>query len=102
MLDFTKQKKKFHPVKMPDGTVLNLLMPKKKLFEQMAGFENDDGETVHDVAELYSITAEILSTNLQKKQYTADEIGEWFDLEDVRALYSEYVEFVSEIANNPN
>lgn len=87
---------------MPDGTVLNLIMPKKKLFEQMAGFENDDGETVHDIAELYSIAAEIFSTNLQKKQYTADEVGKLFDIEDVRALYSEYVEFVSEIANNPN
>lgn len=102
MLDFTKQKKKFHPVKMPDGTVLNLLTPKKKLFEQIAGFENDDGETVHDIAELYSVAAGILSTNLQKKQYTADEVGELFDIEDVRALYSEYVEFVSKIANNPN
>lgn len=102
MLDYTQHKRKFFPVKLLDGTVLHLLMPKKRTFEKMAQLEETEVEGVEGINELYNITAEILSNNLQKKKYSGDKVGDMLDIDEVKMLYSEYLEFVSGIKNDPN
>ena len=91
MLDYTKFKKKFDAITLPDGTVLHLLMPKKKTLEKLMS-----------LGEMYDTAAEILSNNMQKKHFAADEVENMFDTEELGALFEEYSEFVSGIKSDPN
>lgn len=104
MLDFSKQKKKIFVVKLVTGTTLNIPLPKKRIFEKMAALDGTDADTtsVEGINNIYVLIAEILSSNLQKKKYSAEEVGEMFDLEDVNMLLNEYMTFAGCIANDPN
>ena len=68
----------------------------------MAQLEETEVEGVEGINDLYNITAEILSNNLQKKKYIGDKVGEMLDIDEVKMLYSGYLEFVSGIKNDPN
>ena len=103
MLDYTKFKKKFDPITMPDGTVLHLLMPKKKTVGRMTALGKlGENKEVDELDEMYSVAAEILSNNMQKKHFTADEVENMLDAEELGALFEEYAKFVSEIKSDPN
>lgn len=102
MLDYTRRKRKFFSMKLPDGTMLYLLMPKKRTFEKMAQFEETEAEGVESINALYDIAADILSNNLQKKRYNSDKVGEMLDIDEVKILFSDYVAFVAGIKNDPN
>ena len=103
MLDYTKFKKKFDTITLPDGTVLHLLMPKKKTIERMMSLGKvEDGTEESQLDEAYSVAAEILSNNMQKKHFSANEAEDMLDAEELGALFEEYAKFVSEIKNDPN
>lgn len=104
MLDFTKTQKKSLPVKLYDGTTLLLTMPKKRTFEKMLSMQFDEsGEMSPEaISDVYSVAAEILSSNTRKKEYTPEAVGEMFDLEDLTLLLDEYMDFAGDIAQDPN
>ena len=60
------------------------------------------GEDEGAVDEMYDTAAEILSNNMQKKHFAADEVENMFDTEELGALFEEYSEFVSGIKSDPN
>ena len=101
MLDYTKFKKRFDAITLPDGTVLHLLMPKKRTLEKLMSL-GKIGEDEDAVDEMYDTAAEILSNNMQKKHFAADEVENMFDTEELGALFEEYSEFVSGIKSDPN
>ena len=104
MLDYTKIQKKTFTVKLYDGTTLICTMPKKRTFEKMALMKDINADTLDEksINDLYEVTAEILSCNMQKKKYTADEVGEMFDIEDLTLIYTEYSKFASGVKTDPN
>ena len=104
MLDYTKIQKKTFTVKLYDGTTLICTMPKKRTFEKMALMKDINADTLDEKSrnDLYEVTAEILSCNMQKKKYTADEVGEMFDIDDVIMLFNEYTEFTGYATDDPN
>ncbi len=104
MLDYTKTQKKTFPIKFMNGTTVLVTMPKKKTFEKMASLSSADTEnlTPETIGDLYSIAAEILSCNMQKKSFTAEDVDEMFDIEDVIMLFNEYMGFVGSNIDNPN
>lgn len=103
MLDYTKFKKRFDPITLPDGTVLHLLMPKKKTMERMTALGKiEEGESTDTLGEVYSVAAEILSNNMQKKHFDPSEVEDMLDTEELGALFEEYAKFVNEIKKDPN
>ncbi len=104
LLDYTKIEKKKFPVKLRDGKTLILTMPQKKTFEKMANMEESAAANGNGVSveEMYEVAAEILSNNLQKRRFTADEVGKIFDIEDLTILYQRYSEFTSGVKSDPN
>ncbi len=104
MLDYTKIQKKTFPVKLPNGITVLITMPKKKTFEKMTNISSADTEnlTSETIDDIYAITAEILSCNMQKKNFTAEDVGEMFDIEDVVLLFNEYTGFVGGNISDPN
>lgn len=101
MLDYTKFKKRFDPVTLPDGTVLHLLIPQKKTVEKMMEMGEID-ESADALDKMYSVAAEILSNNMQKKHFEAGEVEDMLDAEELGALFEEYTKFISEIKKDPN
>ena len=105
MLDYTTRDKKVLPVKISEDLTLLLRPPKKNLYEKLAAIEdrvNDatDGGTVYD--EIVELTADILSTNMSRHQFSAAEVEEMFDIEDMAALVYEYAAYAGNILKNPN
>lgn len=104
MLDLSKKQKKFFVVKLTNGTTLNIPSPKKRIFERMTAMNDISLDTVsaENINEIYELIAEILSSNTQKKKYTADEVGEMLDFEDINLLLNGYMEFAGYIVDDPN
>lgn len=104
MLDLSKKQKKFFVVKLTNGTTLSIPSPKKRIFERMTAMNDISLDTVsaENINEIYELIAEILSSNTQKKKYTADEVGEMLDFEDINMLLDGYMTFAGYITNDPN
>lgn len=104
MLDLSKKQKKFFVVKLTNGTTLNIPSPKKRIFERMTAMNDISIDTVsaENINEIYELIAEILSSNTQKKKYTADEVGGMLDFEDINLLLNGYMEFAGYIVDDPN
>ena len=104
MLDYTKVKKRTFSVKLFDGTTLLLTMPKKRTYEKMANTQSLDVENLDEksINDIYELVAEILSANTRKKKYTAEEVGDVFDMDDIFMLLNEYMEFAGAVEEDPN
>lgn len=104
MLDLSKKQKKFFVVKLTNGTTLSIPSPKKRIFERMTAMNDISLDTVsaENINEIYELIAEILSSNTQKKKYTADEVGEMLDFEDINMFLDGYMTFAGYITNDPN
>ena len=64
-----------------------------------SSIDNLSAESINSV---YELIAEILSSNAQKKKYTADEVGEMLDFEDINMLLDGYMTFAGYIVDDPN
>lgn len=105
MLDFTTREKKYLPVKLFDGTVVLLGVPKKKLYTKVVSLkklleDDTDVENVYD--EIIETTAEILSNNKAGKEFTAKEIDDIMDIEDMSLIILEYGKFAGVVTSDPN
>lgn len=105
MLDFTTREKRYLPVKLFDGTVVLLGVPKKKLYTKVVSLkklleDDTDVENVYD--EIAEITAEILSNNKTGKEFTAKEIDDIMDIEDMSLIILEYGKFTGDVTSDPN
>lgn len=103
MLDLSKRKKSLFTLKLPDGTVLIIPSPKKRIFEKMAGInEMTDTLTPANIDEVYGLMAEILSSNTQNKKYSAKSVGEMLDFDDINAVLNDYMAFAGYVLDDPN
>lgn len=105
MLDFTQREKRYLPVKLFDGTVVSLNIPKKRLFEKLSAVKatlEKTSEIESEYDEIASITAEILSNNREGKEFTVAEVNALLDLEDMALIFTEYTKFASSITSDPN
>ena len=105
MLDFTQHEKKYLPVKLFDGTVVLLGVPKKKLYTKIVSLKKHlengaDVENAYD--EITEATAEILSNNKAGTEFTAKEVDDIMDIEDMSLIILEYGKFAGAITSDPN
>lgn len=105
--DFNKIERKTINVTLPDGTLLLVRMPQKRVWEKFKTFQNMDQEDT-DVSEFFdtldNIIAEILSENKQGKKITKEYVAtcEELDFEAKMAFLEEYMDFVSSTEKDPN
>lgn len=105
--DFNKIERKFINVTLPDGTLLIVSMPQKRVWEKFRDFQSMDEENT-DVTVFFdsldNILAEILSENKQGKKITKEYIAETeeLDFEAKMAFLDEYMEFVTDAKQDPN
>lgn len=97
MLDFSTRKQKILDLRLKDGTLLQLMVPKAKDYDEIMDFRNN-GKNVQIIPN----TTKILNQNMQGTEFTEEQIGEMFDVAELSLICAEYVEFVTEAIQNPN
>lgn len=105
MLDYTKQKKKYLTVKLPDETTVFISSPRKGLYTKIGALQEalkntDDYEEMYD--EILDTSAEILSNNKAKKPFTPEDVDAMFDVEDMALLIISYGQFAQGLTKSPN
>nr|DAL49723.1 MAG TPA_asm: hypothetical protein [Caudoviricetes sp.] len=105
MLDYTTREKKFLSVKLIDGQMVFIGVPKKQLFSRLTHLEEnlkntEEIEPLYD--EVLQLTAEILSNNKSGTKFTAEAVDEIMDFEDMALLIREYSAYAGAIVKNPN
>lgn len=97
MLDFSTRKQKIMDLKLKDGTLLQLIVPKAKVYDEIMDFKNT-GKNVQIVPN----TTKILNQNTQGMQFTEEQVEEMFDVAELSLICTEYIEFVIEAIKDPN
>lgn len=105
MLDYTAREKKALSVKLIDGKTVLLTAPKKSLYTKLTALE-EKLKDKEDVGQLYDdilqLTADILSSNKTDAKFTAEEVDEIMDIEDMALLIFEYSKFAGQLIVSPN
>lgn len=105
--DFNKIPRKTINVTLPDGTLLIIRMPQKRVWEKFKDFQKMDQDST-DVDLFFDaldgIIAEILSENKQGKKITKAYVAESeeLDFEAKMAFLDDYMDFVTNTKNDPN
>jgi len=101
--DFNKIERKSFEITLKSGISLQVSMPAKRTFEKVTRFYDDvmGNDTNKIINVLYEICAEIISNNNEKQVITAAEL-ELYDVEELTAFLSAYMEFVNTVKTNPN
>jgi len=105
MLDFTKKEKRCLPIKLADKTQLDLCMPSKALFAKLESVESlfDKSNGIKCMYDgLTSLCADILSNNKTKTEFTAKQVEDLVDIEDMSLLIFEYAKYAGEAIRRPN
>ncbi len=96
MLDFTTRKKKKYMVKLHDGFVAVLPMPRKKIFDRLTA-----AQEMSDIGEVYSLLTAIINQN-KKRRYSQQKIEDMFDFADAVELLKDYLGSVKDVVTDPN
>lgn len=100
MLDYSKRKKRYFDMVLHDGAKLRLPMPTKAVFGELNELSKTPEEDIV-LDDLIGILEVILNSNKNQAVITAEQLQE-FDLEDIKVLFAEYVNFVQKGLSAPN
>lgn len=105
MLDYTTREKKALSVKLIDGKTVLLTAPKKSLYTKLTALESklkDEQEVGQLYDDILQLTADILSSNKTGAKFTAADVDEIMDIEDMALLIFEYSKFAGQLIGSPN
>lgn len=103
VLNFNTLKRKTMTIIMNDEeqTKLNVCVPKKEMLDNMIAIK-DVEENEESVNMLYEVCAELISNNREKKTYTADELKDILEFEDLLVFVQYFTDFINEVQNSKN
>ena len=106
VVDFTKTKKQYLTVILPDEkkTKLSLLTPTKKMLSLLIEFvPNDDtAPDSEELGTLYGLAAQIMSRNKTGHIISAEYLEDLLDFEDLVVFFTSYTEFIESVASSKN
>lgn len=97
MLDFSKNNKKFLPIKLYDGKLLNVYVPTLRMLGDLSTADLNNIE-VDAITELMS---KILSNNMQRAIVTKEQVAE-LTMDELITLIKAIVDFTTEVSNAKN
>ena len=86
---------------------IRLTIPKTSLVERMVSMAGELEEIISEKDETtlnkaYDLLAEIMSCNLENRDFTAEELKKTINIEHIAAFSLEYIRFLEEIKNTKN
>ena len=108
--NFNNIKKKYLPVTLgnEENTTLLIGSPTKSIMSDLMILQSGqegvaDGEASTEMIDnVYEACARVLSHNKQGIEVTAEELGEFCDIEDITAFFTAYMEFVADMGEGKN
>lgn len=97
MIDLSRNNKKFLPIKLHDGKLLNVYVPTIRMLGDLAHIDTN----TTDVKVISEILSKILSNNMQKAKVETEQIDE-LDFSEIKMLIDGIVAFTNEVANSKN
>ena len=103
MLDLTKIKKAYLPVRLPDGTVINVGTPRKDMYEELTRIDpvlkNLKDDNIEDALEAMEITcdyvARVLSNNKENREITPEFVRTELELDGALAVMYAFADFLN-------
>lgn len=103
MLDLTKIKKTYLPVRLPDGTVINVGTPLKGMYDELLRLDpilkslsdNNLDDTLEAMDILFGYTALVMSNNRENREITADFVRTELELDGALAFVYAYADFIN-------
>ena len=104
MYDMTQIKKRYFNIKLRNGKILDLFLPKLKILKKIASLskikDNDLEES--DVDSLSEALSLAISKNKQGYSISKEEIEKDFDIEDMLDFLNNYFDWVNEVKSLKN
>ena len=103
MLDLTKIKKSYLPVRLPDGTVINVGTPRKDMYEELtridpilANLKDDNIEDTLEAMEItYDYVARVLSNNKENREITPEFVRDALEIDGALAVMYAFADFIN-------
>lgn len=102
-INFKTLKKQFLTVTLPNGKILQIGTPTKKVYDALNSIESniDNGDN-GNIDELYEATAVAMSRNKTGAKITKQYLEDLLDIEDIIVFYNAYLGFINELSNVKN
>lgn len=102
MLDLTKIKKSYLPMRLPDGTVINVGTPNKAMYEEMNSIDpvlkslKDDNleDTLEAMEILFDFVARVMSNNKEHREIAPEWVREELDLDGALSVMYSFADFI--------
>lgn len=109
-LNFNKVPKQYLTVVLSDEKETTLLVgtPTKAIFDDLTRLKasletlSEDETDVDATDDLYDACAKVMSRNKAGVKVTKEYLANLFDFEDIMIFFSQYMEFIGEVANSKN
>jgi hypothetical protein len=103
MLDLTKSKKSYLPVRLPDGTVINMGTPRKDMYEELTridpilkALKDDNLDDALEAMEItYDFVARIMSNNKENREITPEYVRDELELEGALSVMYAFTDFLN-------
>ena len=103
MLDLTKSKKSYLPVRLPDGNVINMGTPRKDMYEELTridpilkALKDDNLEDALEAMEItYDFVARIMSNNKENREITPEYVRDELELEGALSVMYAFTDFLN-------
>lgn len=105
MYDMTKNIQRFWTVKLINGRILNVEVPKLKVLKRitkLSSVADTNNITEEDMKNLISALSIALSRNKEKYKVTEEWVEENVDILDVQNILNEYFTWINELPNSKN
>lgn len=112
MLDLTKIKKAYLPVRLPDGTVINVGTPRKDMYEELTridpvlkSLKDDNIEDTLEAMEItYEYVARVLSNNKENREIAPEFVRTELEIDGALAVMYAFADFINaqKVANAKN
>lgn len=107
-LDLSQKQRPTMKITLPDDTIIDVLTPTKSVkdtFTYLGGalIRVGNGEaTEDDLESMYDITAQIMSRNRQRIEFTRKDLEDCMDTEDIVDILSNYATFLRDTIASKN
>ena len=103
ILDLTKIKKSYLPVRLPDGTMINVGTPRKDMYEELTRIDpilgnlKDDNldDTIEAMEITYDYVARAMSNNKEGREITPEYVRDALDIDGALAFMYAFADFIN-------
>lgn len=103
MLDLTKIKKSYLPMRLPDGTVINVGTPNKAMYEELtridpilANLKDDDLEDTIEAMDItFDFVAHVMSNNKENREITPEWVRNELEIDGALSVIYAFTDFIN-------